>query len=72
MSVTVFAPLSQPMFAQVKYPIAKFQHWSWHPPAIFSAVWIPDVVGDPFWIRASQDGSAWTVSASGAQTWTPK
>lgn len=66
-----FRPLSQPVFAQVKYPTTKFQFPSWS----FGAVtvpnpWTPVVPGTEIWTPTTDATDLWTPQLPGVTTWT--
>lgn len=68
-----FAPLGQPVFAQVKYPTTRIQFPSWSFGAIsVTDIWTPVVPGSDPWATVAGSTDIWTPQIPGAPTWTPQ
>ena len=68
-----FHPLSQPVFAQVKYPGTRvhFLGWNWPPPPIvIPPLWNPRASVPAIWTDQTGTSDIWTPQLFGSTTWT--
>jgi hypothetical protein len=68
-----FHPLSQPVFAQVKYPGTRvhFLGWNWPPPPIvIPPLWNPRAPVPAAWTDQTGASGIWTLQVPGSTTWT--
>lgn len=72
-AMAFFRPLSEPVFAQVKYPSTRvlFPSWAFLPVTVTDP-WTPVVPGSNTWTPQTTSSDPWTPQIPGTTTWIPQ